>query len=97
MELETDLYGFQDKPTSASPMAVSIDSRNRLSARYIRIESRIDLEFVELEAYNANKTNVALKKPVRVSAPIWGKAHLETTEILRMEAIVPSYRCETRE
>ena len=72
MELETGLYGFQDKPTSASPMAVSIDSRNRLSARYIRIESRIDLEFVELEAYNANKTNVALKKPVRVSTPIWG-------------------------
>ena len=41
-------------------------------ARFVRLENRGDVEFTELEAYDESKANVALKKPVTLSTPVWG-------------------------
>ena len=72
MELATGLYGFQDNPTASSPAPGTANSRSSMSARYIRVEKRRDLDFVEIKAYAGSEVNVALKKPVNVSSPIWG-------------------------
>jgi len=70
----TGAYGFQAKPTSSS--AVTVTFTNTMPVQYIRIENRGDVEFSEVEAYDANKTNVALKKPVKVSTLAWGNGSL---------------------
>jgi len=71
----TGAYGSQEKVTTASSAPARYDKT--MSVRYVRIEeNRGTLDFAELEACDAHGTNMAVRKPVRVSNPMWGDGSL---------------------
>ena len=66
----TGAYGARTVPASSTP--ADVDAGKTMLAQFIRLENRGDVEFTELQAYDEGKTNVALRKPVAVSTPVWG-------------------------